>query len=191
MFFKTVKGKSVPTKAPFVVVGVFVAALCVYVGLRVVDSVRFSKLKTDVVALGDRMVAVAPTDKSKAVQYCKYSSQKYRKGPRTCSSKYYFQYDNLDKKQSDAIYNKLVALLEKSYTTNTINSVPPNEGELPSREFQLSSTSCFIQGWYHETKVLEYGLIEYPWDGQVQGLVVSVGCSGAAMTEHYPLHGLR
>lgn len=192
MFFKTIKGKSVPTKALYAVVAVCVAALCLYVGLRVVDSMRFSKLKTDVIALGDRMVAVAPTDKSKAVQYCKYSSLKYWQGNRTCHADYYGYYQGTSAETGSDINNDIVDTIDKEYKTRKITDKFSRKNEIGTYAFKINNTTCYYQSFYYDK--LSFG----PWtvdffgsNEKVQGLVVSVGCSGAAMAEHYPLHGQR
>lgn len=172
----------------YVIIALCVVLLSVYLTLRIIDGVRFKAIKQDISSLGQEIQDAAPATKHKLVQYCDYTNMKYQQGSRSCYAKHRSYYEGVDFGQALKIYTQVHETVNKTYFTVASSSFGQSKEKLQSYQFEKRGLDCYQEAWFYEdphSPPFQDGFFDYSQN--IQGLVVSVGCSGSAMADYYPV----
>lgn len=183
--------KAKRSKIYYAVIGLCIILSSVYITLRIIDGLRFKNIKQDVATIGQDIQSITPATKHKTVLYCDYTNMKYARGSRSCYAKYRSYYEGVDYVQAVKIYSRAHQTVNKTYDSAAVSSFGQSKEKLQSYHFEKRGLSCYEEAWFYKdpsSPPFENNFFKYGQD--IQGLVVSVGCSGSAMADYYPVMDL-
>ncbi len=161
--------------------------LGIYVTLRIIDAVRYSTIKKDITTIGEEINQATPASEFKSEQYCEYSSMKFQKGPRGCHVISYMNYADIDISRASEIADASKKLVEKRYSLKEHHTIFQDRTVINDYLFQSNGTWCFFNSKYLPQQSIAPTRTEI-FKNEINGLLISIGCSGNAMAEYFPLN---
>ncbi|MFZ1483979.1 MAG: hypothetical protein WAS36_03120 [Candidatus Saccharimonadales bacterium] len=144
---------------------------------------QFLAAQIEVNALGEKIAKVTNPDKYKAAAYCSYSSAKYGKGDRSCTTKYYLLKNDISAEEAQ----KQITRIENNGMDSIEYEIRDARGLnfLKSLQFSSNGLSCNTTLYFKHKDNLAYDDGKLKWDIPDQSSLLVVSCSGEAKAEYF------
>lgn len=196
LFFRFWKRKSKDEKFIlifFAILGTFILSNIIFHQVRVAyERAQYTRAIADLDTLYYEIAAeVGPADKVKESRYCRYSSMKYARGPRSCYIYKYFAYDNQARAGAIALSRQIIQVVRKSAVVDFEREKLPQSSFRDERDF----TGAFFSVQGIKYCSLAFGYVDpddiedmyYTQYEEGKGLGVSLDCSGGDQAEYFPV----
>lgn len=175
------------------VLAVAIIGAAIYIFLIQREKAQFNQAEKEIDALYAQIVEkVGKPDQEKKEKSCGYASRVYGKGPRSCSVSTYMLFENKSNLDSNAMMAIIAESIKITPSDNLareeVTSFTPYDQHRFNQTFgdDLQSSSkknCSISFSYPVMPYLSAPIKPT----QKENLLISLGCGGPAIAEHYPL----
>ncbi|GEM_PF-3116996 len=177
----------------FTILGTFILTNIIIHQVRIAyERAQYTRAIADLDTLYDEIAAkVGPADEVKDSRYCRYSSMKYEKGPRSCYVDKYLVYKNQTEVSAIKLSRDITSTILSSTSVEFEKTRPlwasePNRVDFTSTTFSAGGIKgCDAIFAYVNLEEMEDPFFTKYAEGK--GLGVRFNCSGGSQTEYFPV----
>ncbi len=156
------------------------------------ERAQYTRAIADLNTLYDEIAAkVGPADEVKESRYCRYSSMKYERGPRSCYIYKYFAYDNQTRARAIALSRQIIQVIRQSGVVDFEREKLSQSSFADDRDFtgvifnvQGIKYCSLAFGYVNPDDIEDMYFTKYE---EGKGLGVSLDCSGGDQAEYFPV----